>query len=525
MTAVTPMGEPPKRRPVESRNPATGEVWRSFAATTPDEIAVAVARARAAQPAWAATAIGARLHVLACFHDLLFDRRMEVADIINRETDKPVAEALAAEVAIVLDQAVFLQHAVPKLIRSPWYSSGSLALLRKRLRVVHEPFGVLGVIAPWNYPLMLACARILPALVTGNAVVFKPSELTPSTGEITRDLLVEAGFPADVIVLVQGDGVTGAALANAAVDKMFFTGSAAAGRFVALACASRLVPCGLELGGSDAAIVLADADVPHAASGLAWGRFSNAGQTCVAPKRVFVEDAAYDAFVRAISGVVTKIRTGAGSDAATDVGAMIRPEFRANLEAQRDDAIARGARVVASAAPSGNVFPPTVLVDVPPDARAMREETFGPLMTVARVRDADDAVARANASEYGLSASVWSRDAAKAGAVAARLECGTVAINDVILTAGTADLPHGGVKQSGIGRTHGMEGLADCVRTKGIIADRIGGWRQGWWFGYSAQHLEGVDAFLRLAHDRSLLGRVRAIPRVLRMLVKPDRVV
>ena len=522
--AVTPTGDLPKRRAVESRNPATGEVWRTFAAAAEGEVAAAVARARAAAPAWAATPVAERLHALRCFHELLFNRRHDVAGVINRETDKPLAEALAAEVAVVLDQAVFLKRAVPGLLRAPWYSSGSLALVRKRLRVVHEPYGVVGVIAPWNFPLMLACARILPALVTGNAVVFKPSELTPSTGEITRDLLVEAGFPANVVVLVQGDGITGAALANATVDKMFFTGSAAAGRSVALACAARLIPCGLELGGSDAAIVLADADVAHAASGLAWGRFSNAGQTCVAPKRVFVEDAAYDAFVAAISAVVAKIRTGAGANPATDVGAMIRPEFRANLEAQRDDAIARGARVAASAGPNGNVFPPTVLVDVPPDARAMREETFGPLMTVIRVRDADDAVARANASDFGLSASVWSRNAARAGAVASRLECGTVAINDVLLTAGTADLPHGGVKESGVGRTNGVQGLADCVRTKGVIADRIGGWRQGWWFGYSAQHLEAVDAFLRLAHDRRLLSRLLAIPRVLRMLLKPDRV-
>jgi acyl-CoA reductase-like NAD-dependent aldehyde dehydrogenase len=462
--------------------------------------------------------------VLRRFHDLVYERRAEIADVIRRETDKPVAEAMTTEIGVVLDEALFLSRAVPRAVRAPWFGSGSLALGRKRLRVTHEPYGVVAIIAPWNYPLALACARLLPALATGNAVVFKPSELTPSTGELTRQLLIDAGIPADVVGLVQGDGTTGAALAAAPVDKVFFTGSVASGRAVALSCASRLVPCGLELGGSDAAIVLADANPAHAASGLAWGRFSNAGQTCIAPKRVFVEAAVYEPFVRELTRVVLQLRAGAGADETTDVGAMIRPEFRAVLEAQRDDAIARGARV-AAVADAGNaaVFPPTVLVDVPPDARAMREETFGPLMTVIRVADADDAIARANATEFGLSASIWSRDVARAAKLAVRLDCGAVAINDVLVTAGAPELPHGGVKQSGMGRAHGMEGVTDCMRTKGIISDRFPSWRQAWWFGYSREFGEGADAFLTLAHSRSVIARLAAIPKVLRLLLRPDR--
>jgi acyl-CoA reductase-like NAD-dependent aldehyde dehydrogenase len=462
--------------------------------------------------------------MLRSFHDRLFDRRREVADVIMRETDKPVAEALAAEVAVALDEARFIAAAVPGMFRTRWTGSGSLAFARKRLRVTHEPHGVVGVITPWNYPLMLSCARLLPALVTGNAVVYKPSEMAPSTGELVRDLLLESGFPSSVVHLVHGDGRTGAALASGDVDKVFFTGSVGAGRSVAHACAERLAPCALELGGSDAAIVLADADVGTAASGLAWGRFGNAGQTCVAPKRVFVEAGAYDAFLEAICRVVPQLSVGPGSDPATDVGAMIRPEFRAVIEAQRDDAVARGARV-AAVAPGGGQrqFPPTVLVDVPDGARALAEETFGPLMVVIRVRDADAAVARANASDFGLSASVWSRDSARAVRIAERLACGTVAINDVVLTAGVAELPHGGVRRSGYGRIHGNDGLAECVRTRGIVADRFPRWRQGWWFGYSAMHAEDVDAFIRVAHDASLLGRLRAVPGFLRVVFRPDR--
>ena len=527
MTQVThpaaPDGTAPKRRPVESRQPSTGETWRTFAAASPEDVLEAVAAARAAQPAWAAQPVGVRLQVLRRFHDLLYDRRHEIAGVISRETDKPAVEALATEVTVALDEARYLTRAVPRLLRTPWFASGSLGYLRKRLRIVHEPHGVVAVISPWNYPFMLACARLLPALATGNAVVFKPSELTPSTGEVARQLFVDAGVPADVIALVQGDGMTGAALAAAPVDKVFFTGSVASGRSVAISCASRLVPCGLELGGSDAAIVLADANLAHAASGLAWGRFSNAGQTCVAPKRILVEDAAFEPFMEALAAAVAKLRVGTGDD-TTDVGAVIRPEFRVVLEAQRDDAVARGA-IVAAVAPTANanVFPPTVLVNVPDDARALREETFGPLMTVIRVRSADEAVARANASEFGLSGSVWSRDIARAGWIAGQLDCGTVAINDVLCTAGIPELPHGGVKHSGIGSTHGMEGLVECVRTKGIAADRFSWMRQAWWFGYSRAYGKGIDAFVTFAHGRSVAKRIAAIPAMIRLLLRPDR--
>jgi acyl-CoA reductase-like NAD-dependent aldehyde dehydrogenase len=480
-----------------------------------------VAAARAAHPSWAARPAHERIQALGRFHDLLFARRHELADVITRETGKPIAESLSAEIAIVLDDAVYLQGAVPRFLRAPWFRSGSVAMARKRLRVTHEPWGVVGLITPWNYPFMLACARLLPALATGNAVVFKPSELTPSTGEFTRQLLIDAGVPHDVLAIVQGDGSVGAALSASSLDKIFFTGSVGAGRAVARACAERLVPCGLELGGSDAAIVLADAHIPTAAVGLVWGRFSNAGQTCVAPKRIFVEAPVFDAFLTEVTRAVADLSVGAGTDASTEVAPMIRPQFRAIIEAQHTDALQRGARVVASGA-NGNprAFPPTVLTDVPEGARVLTEETFGPLMTVIRVRDETEAVARANAGDFGLSASIWSASTERATAIADRLACGTVAINDVLLTAGVAELPHGGIRHSGYGRVHGVAGIEDCVRTKGVVAERFPKWRQTWWFGYSAGRLAGVDAFLRFAHAPSLIERLRALPGFLRLLMR-----
>ncbi len=514
-------------RPVESVDPATGQVWKRFDAATTEAVFDAATRAKAAQREWAGQPVGARVRVLRRFHESLFRRRREVADALTRENGKPLSEAIGSEIAIALDFANYYAREAPRFLRAPWYNAGSLAMKRKRVRVAHEPYGVVGVISPWNYPFMLSAGVVIPALVTGNAVLLKPSEFTPESGEILRSLFTDAGVPRDLFVVLQGDGSTGAALCDAAVDKIFFTGSAHTGRRVAMKCAERLIPCGLELGGSDAAIVLADADVHHAASGIAWGRFSNAGQTCVAPKRIYVEAPAYDAFIAALAAAVKTLRVGAGGAAETDIGPMIRAGAVAALESQRDDAVARGATVVATAAVAGtnggSFFPPTVLANVPAEARVLREETFGPLLPVVRVKDADEAIALANASEFGLSASIWSADTARAARLAERIEAGTVVINDSVVIAGMADVPHGGVKQSGIGRTHGKAGLEECVRTKATVIDRFPAWRQAWWFGYSPAHEEGIDAYVRVAHSRSVVERLLALPKFLRFIFKPRR--
>lgn len=514
-------------RPVESRDPATGELWKSFEAIGAAGVTAAVERARAAQPAWAGLPLALRVRALRRFHECLYRRRLEVATALTRENGKPAAEALGSEIAIALDFAQFYAARAPGFLRAPWVNAQPLAMKRKRVRVEHDPFGVIGVISPWNYPFMLSAAVVIPALVTGNAVLLKPSEFTPYSGELLRELFDEAGVPAGVFTVLQGDGATGAALSEATVDKIFFTGSVATGRKVAVKCAERLIPCSLELGGSDPAIVLADADVQHAASGIAWGRFSNAGQTCVAPKRVFVEAPAYDAFVAALAKTVNGLRVGAGANVDSDVGPVIRRDAVATLTAQYANAIALGATVAArapdAAASGGNYFTPTVLTDVAPDSRVLQEETFGPLLPVVKVCDADEAVALANASEFGLSASIWTRDSAKGAALARRLEVGTVAVNDAIIVAGMADVPHGGVKQSGIGRTHGMAGLEECVRTKATVVDRFPSWRQAWWFGYSSAHQSGVDAYVRFAHGRGVLERVAALPGFLRFVFQPRR--
>lgn len=512
---------------VESRDPFTGEVWRTFPAADADAVALATRSARAAQPAWHARPLAERARMLGRFHRALFERRHEVAETITRENGKPTVEALTTEVMVALDLARYYGRVAPRALREERFVPFNVALWRKRVSVAHEPWGVLGVISPWNYPFMLPAGVVLPGLVAGNAVLLKPSELTSASALLLRELLVEAGCPEGLVGVVTGAGATGAALIASGVDKVFFTGSVATGRRVAQACAERLVPLSLELGGSDPSIVLDDADLRNAVSGLLWGRFSNAGQTCVAPKRIFVAAPLYDGFVERFTAGARALRLGHGLDHGSDVGPLIRPQQGAVLASQLGDAVAGGARELAEhvTPADGRLFPPAVLVDVEPTARVLTEETFGPVVPIVRVADEDEAIRLANASPFGLSASVWGRDLARAERVARRLDAGTVVVNGAVVAVGIAEVPHGGMKDSGYGRSHGMSGLLECTRTKTLVTDRLAAVRQPWWFGYGAQHAQNIDAFLRLWHGRGLVQRLGGLRRAIRMLFAHERAI
>jgi acyl-CoA reductase-like NAD-dependent aldehyde dehydrogenase len=440
--------------------------------------------------------------------------------VITREGGKPYVDALGVDVTVSLDFTKWHMNATPRFLREGTRGAFGVTMWRKRVRFERRPLGVIGVITPWNYPFFLPAACVLPAIACGNAVILKPSEFTPACGELLGDLWKEAGLPDGVFQVIQGDGVTGAALTRSGVDKMIFTGSAAAGRQVALVCAERMIPCSLELGGSDAAVVLADADVRHAADGIVWTRFANAGQTCVAPKRVFVEAPAYDAFVAAATQAVKSLNVGVGSDPATEVGPMIRPQAATALREQLEDALAQGARIAAQAETpvQEGFFAPTLLTGVTEGMRVMREETFGPLLPVVKVVDSADAIRRANASEFGLSASVWTRDRARGRAVAAQLEAGTVLINDAITVVGMPDVPYGGVKSSGLGRLHGSAGLEGCVQTVPIVEDRFATWHQPWWFRYGKEHLSRIEDYQRFVHGRGFVERLRGLAGTIRLV-------
>src|ERR1039458_2325777 len=371
-------------RKVASVNPATGEVLRELECAGEGEVEAAVARARAAQAAWAELGLRRRIAVLREFQGKLYAKKSEVATAITREVGKPVVEALVTEVLVVLDAARFLIDNAWGLLRDEPVPHGNLVTKLKSGWLVREPHGVIGIISPWNYPFSIPATETLAALVAGNAVVLKPSELTPLVALELASLLHAAGVPRDVFQVVVGEGPAGAALLRSPIDKLVFTGSVATGKRIAAAAAERLLPVVLELGGKDPMLVLDDADVDVASSAAVWGAFVNAGQACLSVERCYVHRSLYESFARACAEKTKQLRMGNGMDSYTDVGPMIQERQVRIVESHVEDAKARGARVLAGGTRlpelGVNFYAPTVLVGVTQDMRIMREETFGPVI-------------------------------------------------------------------------------------------------------------------------------------------------
>jgi succinate-semialdehyde dehydrogenase/glutarate-semialdehyde dehydrogenase len=498
---------------VESINPATGEVLREFDCASAAEVHAAVTRARAAQPVWQGVDVGKRLAIIAKFQKLLNDRKQQVARVITSEAGKPVAEALLTEILVVLDAARFLMKETYGFLREAQLAHGNLATKAKSGRLIREPYGVIGIISPWNYPFSIPATETLAALATGNAVVLKPSELTPLSALELASLLHDAGVPDGVFELVLGDGPTGAALVESEIGKLIFTGSAATGKRIAQAAAARLLPVVLELGGKDPMIVLDDADVDVASSGAVWGAFVNAGQACLSVERCYVHRSIYDAFVSACVEKAKRLRVGNGSDPSADIGPLIRERQLHTVEQHVEDARSHGARVMTGgerlASLGPNFYAPTVLSDVNHNLLIMREETFGPVLPIMAIDSDTEAIRLANDSEYGLAASVWTRDRSRGEKVARQINAGTVMVNDAISCFGISEAPHGGVKASGIGRTHGRFGLEEMVWTKYLDADLLPGMKKPWWYGYGAGLAEAAGGFLDFQFARGIGKRIK----------------
>jgi len=504
-------------RRVSSVNPATGEVLRELECAGEGEVQVAVARARAAQGAWAAIGVRKRIAVLREFQRRLHGKKSEIAEAITREAGKPVSEALTTEVLVVLDAARFLIDNANRLLRDEPLPHGNLATKLKSGRLLREPYGVVGIISPWNYPFSIPATETLAALVAGNAVVLKPSEFTSLVALQLQSLLHAAGVPAGVFQVVVGDGATGSALIHSrgetGVDKLVFTGSVATGKRIAAAAAERLLPVVLELGGKDPMLVLDDADVDVASSAAVWGAFVNAGQTCLSVERCYVHRTLYEAFLQACVEKTKKLRVGPGLDRETDVGPMIHERQLRIVESHVDDAVACGARLLAGGSRlpelGKNFYKPTVLADVTPAMRIMREETFGPVLPVAAFDSDEEAVRLANDSEFGLAASVWTRHGERGERLARRIQAGTVMVNDVVSCFGVSEAPHGGVKSSGVGRAHGRFGLEEMVRLKYLDVDLMPGMKKVWWYGYGASFRRQMEGFLDMQFARGLGQRLR----------------
>jgi aldehyde dehydrogenase (NAD+) len=445
---------------LSSYNPATNDLVGTVPIHGPAEVDAAVARARVAAERWGALSFAARGEELTAFRKALAAHADEIADLLHRENGKPELEALT-EVMMALGHVRHATACAEAAMAPRKVSSGLLANFRATIS--YHPLGVIGVIGPWNYPLFTPMGSIAYALAAGNAVVWKPSELTPLIAVKVAEIAAKAFALTDLLQVVTGAGATGAALAKSAVDKIAFTGSPGTGRRVMIAAAERLTPVLLELGGKDPMIVADDADLAKAAEACVYGALTNAGQACISVERVYVADAVHDKFVDEVVKQVRTLKVG-GDDA--ELGAMTSPTQVAIVKDHLEDAVAKGAKVLTGgpAAIAGSYIQPTVLTDVDHRMKVMSDETFGPVIPIQRVGSLDEAVRLANDTRYGLGSSVFAGKGARA--LAARLRAGMTSINSVMSYAGIPALPFGGIGDSGFGRIHGDEGIREFTRIK-----------------------------------------------------------
>jgi len=502
-----------------SINPATGEVLADFERTPLSALPEIVAHARAAQSAWSKLPIRERCLKLQQLRDRVLASRNELADTVVRESGKPRVEALFADIFVGLDSVDYWAKNAASVLRAQRLPHHSTAAKAKSGYLLYEPLGVIGIISSWNYPLAIPLSQIIPAVAAGNAVVCKTSDFTPECGSLIAKLFADAGFPEALVTIVQGGGEVGQALIDASPDKIMFTGSVATGRRVAEACAKKLIPSVLELGGKDAMLVLADANLEIASSAAVWGGYTNCGQVCLSVERLFVEQQAADKFIELCVAKTKKLRLGAGSDPTTDVGPLIRPQHVQRMSDLVHDAVSQGAKVLCGgrARPDlgPNFFEPAVITGVDSSMKLFQEETFGPILAIQVVRDANEGVALANDSPFALAASIWTRDKTRGMALAAEIRAGAVMVNDAISYFGIAEAPHGGCRASGWGRTHGKAGILEMVQTKYVDVDGLPGSEKPWWYRYGAELERAADAFLqfefssgvgaKLAHARKAM--------------------
>ncbi|HYN91279.1 MAG TPA: succinic semialdehyde dehydrogenase [Thermoleophilaceae bacterium] len=491
---------------IEVENPATGQVIATVPVVPPEQVAELVARARRAQPGWEALGFAGRAAVLKRCQRWISDNSERVIETIVSETGKAYEDALTAEIGYAVGAFAFWAKNAERYLAEERVKTASPFAKGRKLIVRYAPVGVVGVIGPWNYPLTNSFGDCIPALAAGNAVLLKPSEVTPLTSMLMGEMLRECGLPEGVFQVVPGYGETGAALIDE-VDFVMFTGSTATGKRVMERAARTLTPVALELGGKDPMIVCADADLERAANAAVHYSMQNAGQTCISTERVYVEEPIYDDFVRLVTEKVSGLRQGRpGGAGSTDLGAVIHPPQSDTVERHVKDAVERGARVLVGGGrrdENGHFFEPTVLVDVDHSMACMREETFGPTVPIMKVRDAEEAVRLSNDSPYGLQASVWTKDAAKGERLARRIEAGAVTVNDAQLNYLTLELPMGGWKESGLGTRHGADGIRKYTKKQSLLVTSFAPMKKDvHMMPYTARRTRFLSRLLKLVYGR-----------------------
>jgi acyl-CoA reductase-like NAD-dependent aldehyde dehydrogenase len=493
--------------------PGSGKLLGEVRVSTPHEIRQTVQQARTAQAEWGRKPIAERRAVILRFKDLVLARAEEICDHLTRENGKTRNESLFMEVLPVADAAAWYANHAQKILRDERIPLHLFPHKKSYLRFY--PRGVIGIISPWNYPFSIPVGDALAALMAGNAVVVKPSEFTPIVIEKARALLEEAGLPRGLFGVVQGRGDAGAELIRSGVNMVVFTGSVATGRKVNVAAAEQMIPCVLELGGKDPAIVLPDADLDSAAKKIAWGAFANSGQTCASVERVYVHESVAAPFTEKVVALARTLRQGEPNRFDVDVGAMTTQMQVEIVRRHLEEARQRGAKVLAGGEievtkDGARFVQPTVLAGTTPDMAIIREETFGPMLPIMTFRSEEEAVRMANDSAYGLSAYVFTKDRARAERIANQLVAGTVMHNDTLYTHAAPETPWGGVKASGLGRVHGPHGMRDFCEVRHVNLERFR-FPAFWYYPYSQKAWSTGLRVYGTVLGRGIGGRIKAL--------------
>src|SRR5215211_792016 len=512
-------------REIVKVDPSTGEEIGRVPLLDADEVAAAVAGARAAQPAWASISYRDRARFILRAREVVLDQLEEIAKLISRETGKPASEAISMEIVPTLDLMYYFAHNTRQLLDRRKIDIGQYNFMARSSYIVYKPLGVVGIISPWNFPWATPLDEVVMALMAGNAVVVKPSELTPFTALKIAEVFKQAQLADGLLEIVTGDGSTGAALVEAGVNKIMFTGSVNTGKRVAEAAAKHLTPVVLELGGKDPMIVFEDANIENAARAAIWGAFCNSGQACASIERCYVHESIADKFVDLVVKETNLLKQDKALTENIDIGAMTNERQLEIVEDHVSDAVERGADVRAGGhrlnEPAGWFHQPTVVTGVDHSMKVMRDETFGPVLPIMTFKSEEEAIRLANDSIYGLTASVFTGDLDRGKRVAEQVDAGTVMVNEVVYTHAVAQTPWGGVKQSGYGRTHGSLGLLELVSAQHIHVNALPGLADVWWFPYTKRAGELFRDFAKRFTTGSLLRSAPLLPKILRRLIEP----
>lgn len=510
MSLYEPIESNDSRRHLQLRSPVTLEPTGELVCANSEDVAAAIQKARAAQPAWAATSMKARAAIVEKALQILLERQDEVIDTVVSETGKARTDAMSMEVFSVADQLCYYAKNAEKFLAPRKRKAHGLIGIMKQLRIVYKPLGVVGLITPWNGPFVLVMNQAAQAILAGNAVVAKGSEVTPYSAKLAEDIFRQAGLPDGVLQVLLGDGETGAAIVRGGVDKVSFTGSVATGKKVAVACAEQLIPVSLELGGNDAMIVCADADLDRAADGAWVGSCMNTGHYCCGTERIYVVKEVYDEFLQKVLEKGKGLRQGSEHGWNEDVGAVFWDRQMAIIEAHVEDARAKGANILMGGKRNpdlpGLYYEPTVITEVDNSMDIMLLETFGPILCIQKVDTEEEALRLANDSEFGLNGNVWTQDKDKGYRLAAAIDTGACSVNDMAVSYGIPAAPFGGKKNSGLGQVNGKKGLRGYTHEMPIVIDRFGGKMQNG-YPYSAESAEGMKKLMNFLWVKTPLGR------------------